>query len=116
MNRPIADKNKYKTAIARAIAPYAFGSYSSVNPSEISDDNLIEAVLIHGNDSLKNRLFRIFSENKIRNAWEKRLVIQDSRLHILNRKIATELFHLNNPEDHIQRAYKKYNIYDRFSA
>jgi hypothetical protein len=116
MNRPNFKRNKYKAALARAIVPYAFWSYSSVNASEISDENLIEAVLLHGNNPLKFRLFKIFSENKIRNVWEKKLVIQDSRLHILNRKIASELFHINNPEDHIQQAYKKYNLYDRFSA
>lgn len=110
------DRNKLKIALARVIAPYAFWSYASVNPSEISDENLIEAVLIHGNDPLKNRLFQIFSKSKIRSVWEQKLVIQDSRLFHLNRKIASELLHLNNPEHHIQQAYKKYNLYDRFSA
>ena len=116
MKRPIADRNKYRAAIVRAIAPYTFWSYSAVDPSEISDENLIEAVLVDGDDPLKSRLFRIFSKNKIRNVWERRLVIQDARLHILNRKIASELLHLNNPEDYIQRAYKKYNLYERFSG
>ena len=111
-----SNRNKLKIALARVIAPYAFWSYASVNPSEISDENLIEAVLIHGNDPLKNRLFQIFSKNKIMSVWEQKLVIQDSRLFRLNRKIASELFHLSNPEQHIQQAYKKYNLYDRFSA
>ena len=116
MISPKSIRNKYKVALARVIAPYAFWSYSSVDASKISDENLIEAVLLHGNNPLKFRLFKIFSENKIRSVWEQKLVIQDSRLHILNRKIASELFHINNPEYHIQQAYKKYNLYDRFSA
>lgn len=110
------NRNKLKIALARVIAPCAFWSYASVSPSEISDENLIEAVLIHGNDPLKSRLFQIFRKSKIRSVWEQKLVIQDSRLFHLNRKIASELLHLNNPEYHIQQAYKKYNLYDRFSA
>ncbi len=109
-------RNKLKIALARVIAPYAFWSYASVNPSEVSDENLIEAVLIHGNDPLKNRLLKIFSKSRVKRVWEQKLVIQDSRLFQLNRKIASELLHLNNPEQHIQQAYKKYNLYDRFSA
>ena len=108
-------RNRLKEALARVIAPYAFWSYASVNPAEVSDENLIEAVLIHGNDPLKIRLFKLFSENKIRQVWEEKLVIQDLSLHSLNRKIASEFLHLSNPEHHIQEAYKKYNLYDRFT-
>ncbi|MFZ6013296.1 MAG: hypothetical protein ACOYXT_23345 [Bacteroidota bacterium] len=109
-------RRKIKAALARVIAPYAYWSYAPIDPFEISDENLIEAVLIHGNDPLKYRLFKLFSKQKIRRVWEQKLIIQDSRLHGLNRKIATEWFHLRNPEHHIQQAYKKYNLYDRFSA
>ncbi len=109
-------RKKLKIALARVIAPYAFWPYAPVNPSDISDESLIEAVLIHGNDPLKNRLLQIFSKNKIKDVWEQKLVIQDSRLFQLNRKIASELLQLSNPERHIQQAYKKYNLYDRFSA
>ncbi len=103
-------------ALARVIAPYAFWSFQPLNSSKISDDKLIEAVLVHGNDPLRKRLLRLFSEDKIKSIWEQKLVIQGCRLHDLNRKIASELLHISNPEDHIQQAYKKYNLYDRFSA
>ncbi len=114
--KPKFDSKRLKIALARVIAPYAYWSFQLVDPSKISDDNLIEAVLVHGNDPLKKRLLEIFSADKIRSIWEQKLVIQDSRLHDLNRKIASELLHISNPEYHIQQAYKKYNLYDRFSA
>lgn len=110
------DQKKYKKALARVIAPYAFWSYASVDSAQISDENLIEAVLLFGNDPLKNRLFNIFSKQAIKQVWEQRLVIRDSRLHDLNRKIASEFLHLSDPEFHIHQAYQKHNLYDRFSA
>jgi hypothetical protein len=109
-------KRKHKVALARVIAPQAFWSYAKIDPSKISSESLIEAVLLYGNDPLKSRLFALFSKNLIKKVWEQRLVIQDSRLHSLNRKIASKFLNLNNPENHIQLAYKKYNLYDRFSA
>jgi len=116
MNLWWPNRRKLKIALARVIAPKAFWSYSAFNPSEISDESLIEAVLIHGNNPLKNRLFKIYNQNKIKRVWEQRLVIQEPRLHELNKYIASDLFHLNNPELAIQQAYKKYNLYDKFSA
>lgn len=110
------NRRKLKVALARVIAPYAYWSYLPVNPSKIPDEKLIEAVLIYGNDPLKSRLFKLFNEAKIRNVWEQKLVIQDYRLHNINKKIASEFLHLSDPEYHIQQAYKKYNLYDRFSA
>jgi hypothetical protein len=90
------------------IAPYAYWSFHVVDPSQISDEKLIEAVLVHGNDPLKKRLLGIFSANKVRSIWEHKLIIQDARLHDLNKKIASELLHISNPESHIRQAYKKY--------
>jgi hypothetical protein len=116
MINKVFNKKRIKAALARVIAPYAYWSYEPVSPSEISDEKLIEAVLIYGNDPLRKHLLSLFSLNKIRSIWEKKLVIQDARMHELNRKIAAELLHIPNPEYHIQQAYRKYNLYDRFSA
>jgi hypothetical protein len=112
----IFNRKRVKIALAKVIAPFAFWSYEPVNLSKIPDERLIEAVLLYGNDPLKKHLLSLFSLKKIKSIWEQKLVIQDSRLHDLNRKIASELLHLPNPELHIQQAYKKYNLYDRFSV
>ena len=110
------NSKRVKIALARVIAPYAFWSFQQVDASRISDEKLIEAVLIHGNDPLKKRLVILFGEDKVRHIWEQKLVIQGSRLDDLNRRIASKLLHIANPEYHIQQAYKKYNLYDRFST
>lgn len=110
------NKDKYKQALARVIAPNAFWSYAAINPAQISNEKLIEAVLIYGNDPLKFRLFNIFSPKEIKSVWEQKLVIRDAHFHELNMKIASKFLHLENPELQIQQAYQKHNLYDRFSA
>jgi hypothetical protein len=110
------NREKLKAALARVIAPYAFWSYVPVDSDKVSDERLIEAVLLYGNDALRLRLFKLFNADRIREVWEQRLVIQGNRLYNINKKIASEFLHLSDPEYHIQQAYKKYNLYDRFSA
>jgi hypothetical protein len=105
-----------RSALVRAMAKKAFWSYPAMAPSKVPDGKLIEKVLIHGNDEQRKELFSLFPEDKIKRVWERRLIIQEPRLHSLNRKIASSFFHIADPEDHIQRSYQKYNLYARFSA
>lgn len=107
------DKRK---ALVSAMAKKAFWSYPAVAPSKVPDGKLIEKVLIHGNDEQRKELFTLFPAEKIKRVWERRLIIQEPRLHSLNRKIASSFFHIADPEDHIQRSYQKHNLYARFSA
>jgi hypothetical protein len=105
-----------KCALIQAIAEKAFWSYAAISPSKISDEKLIEKVLVYGGDQERNDLLSIYSSRKVQRVWEQKLIIQEPRLHHLNRKLAVEYFHISNPEDHISNAYRKYNLYDRFSA
>ncbi len=105
-----------KMALAKEISPYAHWSYASIDLSDISDENLIEAVLLHGKDPLKRRLFDIYKKDIVKRIWRERLIIQGGRLNNVNQHIASELFQLKNPSDYIQRAYKKHNLYERFSS
>jgi hypothetical protein len=110
-------KDLKRKALAKVIAPYAFWSYEPLSdPSKISDEKLIEAVLLHGNDPLRMHLLSLFSKSKIKDIWEQRLIIQGSRIYNVNKRIASNLLHIANPEYYIQQAYKKHNLYDRFSA
>jgi hypothetical protein len=105
-----------KRALAQSILNRAFWSYPRVAPSKVPDGKLIEKVLVHGDDGQRKELLNIFPVKKVMRVWEQRLIIQEPRLHHLNRRLAVELFHLPHPEDHIKRSYRKYNLYDRFSA
>ncbi len=105
-----------KRSIFDAISKMAFWSHEPLVSSQVSDDKLIEKVLMHGDDHLRRDLLDVFSIDQIRNIWEQKLVIQEPRLHNLNLKIASSLLHIKDPENHIQQSYKKYNLYDRFSS
>lgn len=105
-----------KRALVHAIAEKAFWSYPEISPSKVSDGKLIEKVLVHGNDQERNELLSIYPSQKVQKVWERKLIIQEPRLHQLNRKLAVDFFHISNPEDHISNSYRKYNLYDRFSA
>lgn len=105
-----------RRALVNAMAQKAFWSYGKIAPSKVADGKLIEKVLIHGDDEQRGALFDLFPLDKIRRIWEKRLIIQEPRLHQLNRKLASVFFHISDPEEHISKSYKKYNLYDRFSA
>ncbi|HEX8038024.1 MAG TPA: hypothetical protein VF490_02685 [Chryseosolibacter sp.] len=111
----IISKQNQKRALLNVIAPVAYWSYDQSRLSKVPDSNLIQAVLVYGNDPLRKRLFNIFPSRKIRKVWEKEIVIRGQRFNNLNKKIASDFLHIANPEKYIERAYSKYNLYDRFS-
>lgn len=108
-------KQNLKKALLEAIAVKAFWSYDfNQVSSNIDDEKLIEKVLIHGDDNDRLKLKHIFSLKKIQKVWEERLVIQEPRLHDLNRRLAANFFQISGVESHIQHAYDKHNLYDQF--
>jgi hypothetical protein len=116
ISRANLDRNDQRRSLVEAIAKKAFWSYQNIAPSKVPDGKLIEKVLIHGSDEQRKQLFALFPADKIKRVWERRIIIQEPRLHELNRKIASSFFHISDPDDHIRRSYQKYNLYDRFSA
>lgn len=109
-------KNKQKKALLHVIAPLAFWSYDNKKLNQIPDSSLIQAVLIHGNDPLRKRLFNIFPHWKIKKVWEQEIVISGSRYTSLNKKIAADFLRIADPDRYIEEAYSKHNLYDRFSS
>ncbi len=108
-------KQSLKKALLEAIAVKAFRSYDLDQVSaNIDDEKLIEKVLIHGSDNERAQLRDIFSLKDIQKVWEEKLVIQEPRLHDLNRKLAVAFFNIAGVENHIQSAYAKHNLYDQF--
>lgn len=110
-----SDIHESKRALFEAIAKKAFWSYEKIVPTSVSDGKLIEKVLIYGDDALRIELLRIFPLDKIKRVWERKLIIQEPRLHDLNARLASSYFHISDPESHIRESYKKYNLHDRFS-
>jgi len=105
-----------KAKLVKDIIPFAFWSYDSIKPAEISDESLIEAVLISGNRNMRMRLLDLYNRKKIQQVWEDRLIPRDVHFRELNRNIASELLNIPNPDSFIKSSYKKNNFYERFSA
>lgn len=108
---------KSKIALGRVIAPLAFWSYDETSlKNRIPDELLIEAVLVHGNDPLRIRLFKLYKSDEIKIVWKNKLIIQGPRLDFLNQKIAKEYFGIADPKRYIRRVYNTNNLYARFSS
>lgn len=116
MFRLVAHRKSQKRALQNVIAPLAFWSFDQSEMKEVPDDSLIEAVLVHGNDALRQRLVRLFSKKKVQSIWERKIVIRGNNYQFLNHKIASDLLKISNPDEYIKMAYSKYNLYDRFSS
>jgi hypothetical protein len=109
-------KSSQRKALSNVIAPLAFWSYEKRNLKKVDDSQLIEAVLIHGNDALRKRLFKVYSSKKIQKIWEREIIIRGAHYSELNKKIASQYLNISNPDQYIARAYAKFNLYDRFSS
>ncbi|SFT89229.1 hypothetical protein SAMN04489724_2602 [Algoriphagus locisalis] len=108
---------KSRIALGRVIAPLAFWSYPNLESvGKIPDELLIEAVLIHGNDALRRRLFSLYEPSQIKNVWKSKLIIQGPRLDFLNIKLAKDFFSIAQPEKYIEKSYQRDNLYERFST
>ncbi len=65
MNYSSEHIEKSRIALGRVIAPLAFWSFSNPKSLEkIPDELLIEAVLVHGNDALRRRLFSLSNQTR----------------------------------------------------
>lgn len=117
MNYSSEHIEKSRIALGRVIAPLAFWSFSNPKSLEkIPDEILIEAVLIHGNDALRRRLFSLYKPSQIKNVWKSKLIIQGPRLDFLNRKLAKDFFSIAKPEKYIEKSYQRENLYARFTT
>ena len=82
-----------------------FWSYENPNEIELSDEALIENVLIHLDKNEILLLFKIFPKEFIKQVWRKRLVPMETYYHTLNRYFALVFFGIKNPD----RYYKRYS-------
>ena len=112
--RSVDSAQARKRALVQGILRSAFWSYDKILPSKVSDGKLIEKILLYGDEERRRELFQLFPAEKIKRIWEQKLIIQEPRLHDLNRRIASSLFHISDPEAYILRSYQKHNLYDRY--
>ncbi len=81
--------------------------WSYEKPHSISDENLIEQVLINLDIEDIERLFLILPEEKIKQVWEERLVKQEPYYHNLNVFLASVYFNIKAPQQYIKNKQKE---------
>lgn len=81
----------------------AFWSYSSPLESQMSDEDLIEKVIIHLEKNDIMLLFKMFPKSFIKKVWRERLVPQEPHYHTLNRYMAFIYFDIKNPDKYFKR-------------
>lgn len=81
----------------------AFWSYSSPEPHDLSDQDLIEKVIVHLDKSDIHLLFKLFPKRYIQKAWRERLVRQEPYYHSLNKYMAYIFFEIKDPDKYLKR-------------
>jgi hypothetical protein len=98
------EKDILKIQLAdKLIRNKVFWSYDDVKADDISDEILIEKVLIYLDIEDINSLFLIYPYKIIRDIWRKEILIQDPLYHSLNLLLAFLYFHIKSPEKYIQK-------------
>lgn len=98
-------ENKIRRKLVEALkAENAFWSYqtSSVNVDSISDEILIAYTLRYLDLQEIDLLYKIFSSNKVKNAWKEHLVPEMKYLYVLNRFLAWYYFGAKNPDAYLK--------------
>ena len=90
-----------------------FWSYKKPDLNALSDDMLIEKVLLHSDLDSIYKLFDIFPENQIRRIWEQSL-LPDERMHSTNLLFAFLLFRIKDPRGFIKSKIREH--YKKLSA
>ena len=80
----------------------------SVQADEIDDEVLVELVLRYLDIDEIKILFALFSYNKVKAAWLKRMVPQGEYLYSLNRFIAWYYFRVKRPDAYVKAMATRY--------
>jgi hypothetical protein len=97
---------------------HLFWSYQVTSAADISDDLLIEHVLIYSDVNVINALFSIYDTDRIRIVWEQRIV-PDKRYKRLNVYLGKIFFNIDDIEtfmDEKNAAHNRYETLRRVSS
>jgi len=97
------DKEKLRKILTEKLKQEnAFWSFDQPFLSEISDDTLIEKVLLHLDIDDIKLLFRLFPGKEIKSLWKETMLSQEPMYHQLNRLYAFLFFGIKNPDKYIR--------------
>lgn len=78
-------------------------SYDTSSIEDISDELLIELVLVHLDLPEIDILFTLYPFEKIKKSWINNVIIQGSRLRTLNYFLAWYYFGIHNPRQYVKK-------------
>jgi len=78
-----------------------FWSYKTIPIKSIPSDTLIEKVMLFLDIDDIRLLFRLYNKEKIREVWERNILMQEPYYHGLNRFFAWFYFDIENPDKYI---------------
>jgi hypothetical protein len=80
----------------------AFWSFDSTSLYEISDEMLIEKVLLHLDIDDVNLLFKLFQKREIMKIWKEKILSKEPMNHQLNRLYLLLYFDIKDPDRYIR--------------
>lgn len=80
----------------------AFWSYNMEGVEEINDRMLIVKTLVHLDLDEIDKLFKIFSFEKVKKVWREELAISGEYYHTLNRFLAWWYFKIKEPDRYLK--------------
>lgn len=90
-----------------------FWSYMEPDKNSISDNVLIEKILIHLDMDDINKLLLLFPKKKVKQVWDSKLV-PDIRHRSMNLLFAYLFFNIKNPDKYLER--KQNQHYQKLAA
>jgi len=76
--------------------------YMTVNEHSLTDEQLVEKVLMHLDMQSINKLFLVFPKHYIKEVWKQHLCPLEPRYHSTNVLFATIFFKIKNPHRYIK--------------
>jgi hypothetical protein len=105
MGKVLNKEQRYKDLIKKLQQENAFWSYDKSGIKQISDDVLIEKVLLYLDIDEIKILFKLYPKTKIQRVWKDKILAQEPLYHGLNRLYSFLLFNIKHPDRYI-RDYK----------
>ena len=88
--------------IERLKQEHCLWSYNQDNIKEVSDDVLIELVMLYLDIDDINLLFRMLPYAKVKRAWLENVVAQGERYYQMNTFFAWYYFHAKRPQSYVK--------------
>ncbi|MFW6222045.1 MAG: hypothetical protein ACOC3T_00385 [Bacteroidota bacterium] len=104
-----SDKKKYDL-FKKLVNEQAFWSYQKPSFDQLTDEVLIELVIIHLDSDEIADLFQIYNSDYIKKIWEQKVLTQEPYYHSLNRLMAYKYFGINNPDEYIKQKTSSHTL------